>query len=75
MNQYAKRHWTAMFVCVLPLSASAAIKAPDSAWEQLPAILKNVKLPHFPDRSFYITQFQTNNNAIRSCRHPWELNT
>ena len=57
MNHYAKRIWSAIFVCVLSLSASAAVDAPDSPWEQLPAILKNVKLPHFPDRSFDITRF------------------
>jgi len=67
MNNYVKRLWSLILVCVLSLSAFAATKAPDSGWEQLPGILKNVKTPEFPDRDFDITQFGAKADGKTDC--------
>ncbi len=67
MNNYVKRSWFLVLVCVLSLSTFAATKAPDSGWEQLPAILKNVTAPTFPDRDFDITQFGAKADGNTDC--------
>ena len=36
MNDFSKRLWSVLFVCVLLHSAFAAVQTPDSGWDQLP---------------------------------------
>ena len=57
MNNHVKLSLTGVLVGFLFVSGCVSTRATLTGWDQLPAILKKIKAPTFPDRDFDITEF------------------
>jgi polygalacturonase len=59
--------WSGNLTSELVANALRPSSASDSAWAQLPAILRRIKPPVFPKRDFLVTRFGAAGDGVKDC--------